>query len=69
MLFAIPFVQNPEYLFVLSRTAVAYVISLAGRLVYTVKTDDDRSVFVGGCMSSHVGGGSGVEGRGSTCTA
>ena len=48
--------QNPEYLFVLSRTAVAYVISLTGRLVYTVKTDDDRSVFVGGCMSSHVGG-------------
>ena len=61
--------QNPEYLFVLSRTAVAYVISLAGRLVYTVKTDDDRSVFVGGCMSSHVGGGGGVECRGSTCTA
>ena len=61
--------QNPEYLFVLSRTAVAYVISLTGRLVYTVKTDDDRSVFVGGCMSSHVGRGSGVEGRGSTCTA
>lgn len=54
-MFAIPFVQNPEYLFVLPRLATAYVISMSGRLVYTLRTDDDRGVFVGGCMSSHVG--------------
>lgn len=62
MMFAIPFVQNPEYLFVLPRLATAYVISMSGRLVYTLRTDDDRSVFVGGCMSSHVGVEQVVEG-------